>query len=108
MAKNSEIKIKVETDENNVPENIKWSAEDGGVKEAEAKAMLLSVWDPKQKEALRINLWTKDMPMEEMKTFFYQTFLALSESFYQATDDKKMTATIRDFCDYYADKMNIK
>lgn len=108
MAKKSEIKIDVETDENHVPEKLKWSAEDGNVSNKEAKAMLLSLWDPKQKESFRIDLWTKDMPMEEMKTFFYQTLVAMSDTFYRATDDKKMTATMRDFCDYYAEKMNIK
>src|SRR5699024_3675563 len=108
MAKKSEIKIKVETDENHVPEKMKWKAQDGGVNEKDAKAILISLWDPKQKESFRIDLWTKDMPLDEMKTFFYQTLVAMSDTFYRATDDKKMTATMRDFCDFYAEKMNIK
>lgn len=106
--KKSEIKIEVETDMNNIPENLVWSAEDGNVNNQDAKAMLLSLWDPKGKESLRIDLWTKDMPMDEFKTFFYQTLVGMSETFYRATDDKKMTDTMRDFIDFYADKMNIK
>src|SRR5699024_7252793 len=108
MAKKSQIKIDVETDENHVPEKLAWTAEDGDVEKRAAKAMLLSLWDPKHKESFRIDLWTKDMPLEEMKAFFYQTLLAMSDTFYRATDDKKMTATMRDFCDFYAEKMNIK
>jgi len=108
MAKKSEIKINIETDENHVPEKMSWTAQDGKVSNQEAKAMLLSLWDPNQKESFRIDLWTKDMPMDEMKTFFYQTLIAMSDTFYRATDDKKMTETMRDFCAYYADKMNIK
>jgi len=106
--KKSEIKIEVETDQNNVPENMKWTAEDGGVTNEEAKAMMLSLWDPKNKESLRIDLWTKDMPMEEMKTFFYQTLVSMSHTFYRATDDIKMRDTMLDFCEFYADKMKIK
>ena len=56
----SNINIQVEVDENHVPESLNWTAEDGGVKDEEAKAMLLSIWDSKQQETLRIDLWTKD------------------------------------------------
>ncbi len=106
--KHSQIKIDIETDENHVMENMKWTAEDGGVKDRDAKAMMLSLWDPNRKESFRIDLWTKDMPVDEMKTFFYQTLVAMSDTFYRATDDRKMMETMRDFCDYYAEKMNIK
>lgn len=108
MGKKSEIKIEIETDQNQVPENLKWTAEDGGVSDKAAKAMLLSLWDPNEKESFRIDLWTKDMPLDEMKTFFHQTLVAMSDTFHRATDDKKMTATMRDFCDYFAEKLELK
>ena len=69
----SEIKIKVDLDENNVPEQLHWEATDTNEKAAEAKAILMSIWDPKAKETLRINLWTKEMQVDEMKHFFHQT-----------------------------------
>ena len=68
----SEIKFLVELDENRVPEKLTWSAEDGGVELEEAKAMMLSIWDSKVQETLRIDLWTKDMPVDEMKIFIHQ------------------------------------
>lgn len=108
MGKKSEIKIQIETDENHVPENLIWSAEDGGVNKEQAKAMLLSLWDPEKKESLRIDLWTKDMPLDEMKMFFHQTLVTMSETFQRATNDEKMTATMQDFCDYFAEKMELK
>ncbi|HSD13434.1 MAG TPA: gliding motility protein GldC [Flavobacterium sp.] len=104
----SEIKLTVELDENRVPEKIKWTAQDGGVNEEEAKAMLLSIWDSKVQETLRIDLWTKDMPVDEMKVFFHQTLVAMADTFHRATEDEKMTATMRDFCDYFAEKMELK
>jgi gliding motility-associated protein GldC len=104
----SEIKLRVGLDDNRVPEKLSWSAQDGGIDNEEAKAMLLSVWDSKNQESLKIDLWTKDMPVDEMKTFFHQTLVSLTETFMKATQDEKMTATMKDFCDYFAEKMELK
>lgn len=104
----SEIKLKVGLDENRIPEKLTWSAEDGGIDNEEAKAMLLSVWDSKNQESLKIDLWTKDMPVDEMKTFFHQTLVSLSDTFMKATQDEKMTATMKDFCAYFAEKMELE
>ena len=103
----SEIKIVVELDENRVPEKLTWSAQDGGIQKEEAKAMMLSIWDSKVQETLRIDLWTKDMPVDEMKLFFHQTLVAMADTFQRATQDEKMTDTMKDFCDYFAEKMEL-
>ena len=97
MNHTSDILLRVELDENRIPERLHWEAEDGGIINQEAKAMLLSVWDHKTKETLRIDLWTKDMPMDEMKLFFHQTFPTMADTFYKAND----------FCDYFAEKMDL-
>lgn len=104
----SEIKIVVELDENRVPEKLNWTARDGGVSNQESKALMLSVWDSKAQESMRIDLWTKDMPVDEMKVFFHQTLVSMSDTFERATGDKKMTETMKDFCDYFAEKLEIK
>ena len=104
----SEIKFVVELDENRVPEKLTWTAQDGGVELDEAKAMLLSVWDSKTKETLRIDLWTKDMPVDEMKIFFHQTLVAMADTFERATQDEKMASTMRDFTEYFAEKLELK
>lgn len=104
----SEINILVELDDNRVPEKLWWTARDGGVVNAESKAVMLSVWDSKEQESMRIDLWTKDMPVDEMKTFFHQTLVSMSDTFERATDDKKMADTMKDFCDYFAEKLELK
>lgn len=104
----SKIEIDVSLDENKVPEKISWSAPDGGVFKEESKAVLLSVWDSKNKESLRIDLWTKDMPVDEMKIFFHQTLSAMADTFERATNDDKMSATMRDFTEYFAEKLELK
>lgn len=109
MAKTStsEIKFLVELDENRVPEKLSWTAQDGGVDAEEAKAMMLSIWDAKAQETLRIDLWTKEMPVDEMKLFFHQTLVAMSDTFRRATGDEKMSDTMKDFCDYFAEKLEL-
>jgi len=104
----STIELQVELDENRVPEKLSWTAQDGGINNEEAKAMMLSVWDSKAQETLRIDLWTKDMPVDEMKLFFHQTLVEMSNTFHRATQDEKMTATMMDFCDYFAEKLELK
>ena len=108
IKKNTDIKIQVGLDENNIPEQMQWSAEDGGIKDQGTKAMLLSFWDSEQQEALKMDLWVKDMPVDQMQLFFYKTLMSLSDTFYRATQDEKMTATMRDFCDYFAEKLELK
>ena len=94
-------------DENKIPEKLSWDAEDGGISNEDTKAFLISVWDSNKKETLKMDLWTKDMPLDEMKHFFHQTLLSMSDTFYSATNDEKMTATMRDFCDYFAEKLEL-
>ena len=106
--KKSKIEILVELDENKIPEKMYWSANDAGIKNSETKAAFLSVWDSDRKESLRIDLWTKDMPIDEMKIFFYQILISMSSTFNRATQDEKMTKTMLDFCDYFAEKLDIK
>lgn len=102
-----EIKFNIELDINRVPEKLSWTAQDGGVEAEEAKAIMLSIWDSKAKESMRIDLWTKDMPVDEMKIFFHQTLVAMSDTFKRATDDEKMADTMKDFCDYFAEKLEL-
>lgn len=107
MVKTSQIAVTVGMDENNLPLRMKWTAEDGDMKNAEAKAMLLSLWDSNEKNTMKIDLWTKDMSVEEMKQFFHQTLLSLSDTFERATGETKITEDLRDYCYHFAEKMKI-
>ena len=107
IAHTSKITFKVDLDENKVPEEISWTAEDGGIDNEASKAIMLSVWDHKQKDTLRMDLWTKDMPVDEMKQFYHQTLVSMAKSFQRATNDDKMSATMLDFCEYFAEKLEL-
>ena len=103
----SEIKFLVELDENRVPERLSWTAQDGGVDTEEAKAIMLSVWDSKAQETMRIDLWTKEMSIEEMKQFFHQSLLTMADSFEKATGEHLICEDLRDYCFHFAEKMQI-
>jgi gliding motility-associated protein GldC len=87
--KTSEIKFSVTLDDNRNPEKITWKADDSGLQgEKECKAVLLSVWDNTESCTLRIDLWTKQMMVEEMQHLVYETIRSLGETYLKATNDK--------------------
>ena len=105
--KSSEIKINVDLNENNLPTKIKWSAEDGRVNNKDAAAFLLSIWDANAKNTMKIDLWTKDMTIEEMKQFFHQSLLSMADTFEKATGENLICEDLRDYCYHFAEKMEI-
>ncbi len=106
MSKKSEIKIKVELDENLIPEKMSWEATDGGEK-GEIKASFLSVWDHNQQTALRMDLWTKEMTIDEMKLFMYQTVMTMADSFEKATGMTEEAIDMRDFGNYLGQRLGL-
>ena len=99
----SSIIIDVHTDENRVPDGISWNATDTTVENPQkAKAMMLSFWDGADKTALRIDLWTKDMMVDEMADFFYQTMMTMADTYGRATNHKEMVGEMKKFAqDFY-------
>jgi gliding motility-associated protein GldC len=95
MAK-STIQIEVELDEQKVPSNIQWRATDSTVeKPQQAKAFILSLWDGADKAALRIDLWTQKMMVDEMADFYYQTLMTMADTFERATKLTELTNEMR-------------
>lgn len=107
VVRKSAINISVGLNENDLPVEINWSAQDGNVSNAFAKGMLLSLWDPAENNTMKIDLWTKDMSVEEMKQFFHQTLLTLSDTFERATGEHNICEDLRDYCYHFAQKMDI-
>lgn len=109
MSQTKRISIDVQLDKENVPEQIIWQADDqSGDAPTPCKAMMLSMWDHRQKDTLKLDLWTRDMTVDEMKIFFHQTLVSMKESLLKATADERIAGDMEDFCDYFAEKMEIK
>ncbi len=101
--KKSEIAFHVELDENNVPEKIKWDATDkpeAGF--SDCKSISIALWDHLQKNTLRIDLWTKDMPVNEMKRFYIDCLGGLAQSILTSTGDELMAKEINSLCEKLA------
>lgn len=98
--KNSKINFTIQLDQNNVPDKILWDATDkpeGG--ESETKAISVALWDHQQKNTLRIDLWTKDMPVMEMKRFYIDCLGGLAQSMLTATGDEVMSNETNALCE---------
>ena len=80
IMKKSEINFTVELDENNLPNNIEWKASDAN-EGGSTKSVMMSLWDVKEKNTMRIDLWTKDMLVDEMKMSVSYTHLTLPTSY---------------------------
>ncbi|HAC25114.1 MAG TPA: gliding motility protein GldC [Cytophagales bacterium] len=97
--KESTIQFKVVLDAQNVPEKIEWDATDKPQEgPTETKAVSISLWDHQQKNTLRIDLWSKDMPVDEMKRFYIDCMGGLAQSALSATGDEVMSQQIQALC----------
>jgi gliding motility-associated protein GldC len=105
----STITIGVTMDENRIPDTIEWSASDTSAEQAQkAKAFMLSFWDGAEKTALRIDLWTKDMMVDEMADFFYQTMMTMADTYGRATNHHEMTGEMKKFAHEFYEKFREK
>ena len=103
----SEIKFTVQLDENKLPNRIDWESSEEGEK-SECKSIMLALWDNKESNTLRIDLWTKDMLVDEMKIFFHQTILSMANTFERATEETAMAGDMKDFAIHFAEKMKLQ
>ena len=106
MAENK-IHIEVKTDENHIPVEINWSAENENIKQRTAKAMALAMWDEKNAALMNMDLWTKDMNVEEMRHFICQTMMTLADTFERATSDKAHAEASRSFTTELAKRVGV-
>jgi gliding motility-associated protein GldC len=98
--KTSTIQFTVELDEKNIPERITWDASDKPEDQTpETKSISLAIWDHEVKNTLRIDLWTKDMPVQDMKRFYIDCIGGLAQSVLQATGDEQMAGEMNTLCE---------
>ena len=94
----SNINITVQLDTEKVPQQITWTASGSTADTPQkAKAMFIAFWDALDKSALRIDLWTKDMMVDEMADFYFQVFTTMADTFQRATRHDVLTNDIKTF-----------
>ncbi len=99
----STITINVHLDKEKVPQQISWKADNSTADAPQnAKAMMISFWDGADKSALRIDLWAKDMMVDEMADFYYQTMMTMADTFNRATHQQDLVDDMKNFAkDFY-------
>src|SRR5687768_9050274 len=98
--KKSTINFSVELDENNIPEKIFWEATGKPVQMLyKTKSIRVTIMNHTQKNTLRIDLWAKDMPIEDMKRFHVECLGGIAQSILSSTQDEFMSNEINALCD---------
>ena len=101
----STIAIDVTLDDQKIPHQILWSASQSSSEEKQdAKAIMISFWDGKERAALRIDLWTKEMMVDEMADFYYQTMMTMADTFERATHQQELVGEMKDFATQFYNK----
>ncbi len=106
MGRVSNINFQVHLDDKNIPEKIIWSAEEGQ-KETEAKAFLLSVLDKESKDTLKLDLWTKELQVNEMDKLIYNTLSSLADTYYNSTNNQVLANHIKNFAQFFGEETEV-
>ncbi|MEJ2193877.1 MAG: gliding motility protein GldC [Ignavibacteriaceae bacterium] len=109
MNRKSDIKITVELDDNKMPIKIEWEATDAGFKgKKTAKTLMLSLWDEQDNVTYGIDLWIKEMTVEEMQVHFHQILIKMADTFGRSTNNNDAAGMIKNFSNEFAKKFSLK
>jgi len=92
----NKIILEVITDEKHIPETIQWEAPQI-MEKGECKSIALALWDSKENNTLRMDVWTKDMTTDEMKKFLLQSIITFCDTYERATSDSALADKIKQF-----------
>src|SRR3546814_14107624 len=102
----AEILFQVELDDEHLPEKINWKATDSTGELQPCKSVMMSVWDHQRQNTLRVDLWTKDMPVDEMQRLFYESLMTLAEIFEPAPDENNINTDLRAYTSTFEENNN--
>lgn len=105
-SRTSEIALKVGLDDERMPVDMELSGTDFPEPQA-VKAMLLSVFDMDRKETLKIDLWTKDMQVQEMDRFVFQSLRGMTDTYAKATNNVALANQMAKFVEYFGQQTGI-
>ena len=109
MSRTAEIKVLVDLDGDDVPTQIKWQAseaKDEGF--VSCQTVMLSLWDSDNNTTASIDLWTKEITIDDMNLHFYQILRKMAETYLRATNNPDMATEIHEFADGFGTKLGLK
>ena len=105
--KKSTLSFDLELDENNVPKKIVMNSTDKQAENINLKSVMIAAWAAKTKETLRIDLWTKDMPVNEMFIMYHQTLTSMANTLEKSTGHERLAGALKDYCEFFAEQTKI-
>jgi gliding motility-associated protein GldC len=105
--KKSTLQFDLELDENNVPKKIIMNSSDKQAQNVLLKSVIIAAWDEKTKETLRVDLWTKDMMINDMFIMYHQTLMSMANTLSKSTSQDKLAGALRDYCEFFAQETKI-
>ena len=103
----STLTFDLELDENNVPTKIEMNSSDKQAENINLKSVMIAGWDEKTKETLRVDLWTKDMMVDEMFVMYHQTLMSMANTLEKSTGHDKLAGALKDYCEFFAEQTKI-
>lgn len=103
----NQLIFNIALDEQKMPETITWQATQAGNTPQECKAMLVTLWDASAKQTLKIDLWTKEMPVEEMNLFFYQTLHTMADTLKRSTNNEEAAMNMKAFANMFGENTGV-
>jgi gliding motility-associated protein GldC len=101
-SRTAEIRVTVELDADNLATRIAWQATEAADARAQkCEAMMLSVWDSEKKSTAAIDLWTRDMTVDDMNSFVYQVLHKMADTYLRATKNSALAQSIHEFGDKF-------
>jgi gliding motility-associated protein GldC len=100
MSRTAEIKLTVELDDDDVPAQIVWEASEArDAGPTPCRAMMLSLWDGDRKTIAAIDLWIKDMTIDDMNLYFYQAIHKMADTYLRATKNSDVAKSMHEFAE---------
>ncbi len=108
MSRTAEIKLNVDLDGDNLPTRIEWQASEGQENgPVLCQSMMLSVWDNENKTTAAIDLWIKDMTIDDMNLYFYQVIHKMADTYLRATKNVDMAKSIHEFGEGFGETLGL-
>ncbi len=108
MSKISKIDFSIELDDNKMPEKIEWEASDAGFEgKKSSSTLMISLWDINEKSTLAIDLWTKEMLVDDMNIHFFQMLTKMADTYRRATQNNEIAQLIENFAKQFASNLNL-
>jgi len=103
----SKLTFDLELDENNVPKKITMNSSDKQADNVHLKSLMIAGWDETTNETLRVDLWTKDMMVNEMFIMYHQTLMSMANTLKKSTGHDKLAGALKDYCEFFAEETKI-